>query len=718
MSAFDKLAPFIREYIYKHNWQELREAQETACDIIFNTDDNMLISTPTASGKTEAAFLPVITDIYNNPPSSVGVLYVAPLKALINDQFVRVEKLLQKAEIRVTKWHGDASLTEKKKLLKSPSGVLQITPESLEAMLMRRKQDVVKLFSDLRYIIIDEIHNFIGSDRGTQLSSILERIQALAGIMPRRIGLSATLGDIKIAEEWLNCGTERKCNTPNVNAKRNDAAITLEHFYTDSEDLDDESWVPYFQFLYVLTQGRKSIVFSNSRSETETNINRLKLLAESKNEHGLYHVHHGNISSESREYIEEKMRTSKLPLVVGATVTLELGIDLGGLELIVQTGSPHSVSSLAQRLGRSGRRNGKSEMCFVFSEDSPSIQAGFYQSLNWLFVKCIALIELYRENWVEPLRENRFPYNILFHQTMSVLYGNGDTAPNQLAGKILRERTFANINQGDYQVLLKHLIELDILEKAEGKLAIGKKGERLANSFEFYSVFETQTEYSVRDKEKEIGTLNAPLPKGERFLLGGEVWQVEDIDNKQRIIYVKPVGGKSDVSWENLSFGEIHTKVLQKMRDVIVSEGELDYLSESAARRLKEIRTIISRTEVFTSTHQTDIIEIAPGRYGVFPWLGTRALNALKYSFQALGIEVIQTDLDWILLTVRIDDRDALNEVLKQIKTTVPQAENLPLPATIPPIGKYGQLIPQPLVRKQFIDRYIDVDEMRRELSV
>lgn len=249
MSAFEKLAPFIQDYIYRNDWTELREVQVAACDVIFNSDANLLIATPTASGKTEAAFLPVITEIYNNPSSSVGVLYIAPLKALINDQFVRIDELLKDAYIPVTKWHGDASQALKNKLLKAPNGVLQTTPESLEAMIMKRKQQALKLFSDLRFIIIDEVHNFINEDRGVQLASILERLQNLIGLIPRRIGLSATLGDISLAEKWLSNGTKRTCITPNVGTARRKAMIMVNHFYVlpESTDKERQSVIPFFQ---------------------------------------------------------------------------------------------------------------------------------------------------------------------------------------------------------------------------------------------------------------------------------------------------------------------------------------------------------------------------------------------------------------------------------------------------------------------------------------
>ena len=203
-SVFNRFAPFIRDYIYSHKWEELHEIQVAAANIIFDTEYNLLLTSGTASGKTEAAFLPVLTQLWENPSGSVGVLYVSPLKALINDQFERLEELLEEADIPVTKWHGDASPSKKKHLLQTPRGVRQTTPESLESLLIRNSAGINRLFSDLRFVIIDEVHYFMDGDRGLQLLSILERLQRIIGYEPRRIGLSATLGDPTNAEKWLS----------------------------------------------------------------------------------------------------------------------------------------------------------------------------------------------------------------------------------------------------------------------------------------------------------------------------------------------------------------------------------------------------------------------------------------------------------------------------------------------------------------------------------
>ena len=147
-NVFDRLAPFIQDYIYLHNWTEIRPIQVAASKVILNTQDNLLLSSGTASGKTEAAFLPILTDIYEKPSKSVAVLYISPLKALINDQFIRIEDMLKETDIVVTKWHGDVSQSQKNTVTKNPKGIIQTTPESLEAMLMRSPGNIIKLFSE------------------------------------------------------------------------------------------------------------------------------------------------------------------------------------------------------------------------------------------------------------------------------------------------------------------------------------------------------------------------------------------------------------------------------------------------------------------------------------------------------------------------------------------------------------------------------------------
>jgi len=236
--VFERFPDYIREYIYAHSWESLREVQIAAARSIFGTDNNLLLTSSTASGKTEAAFFPILSLLNEAPPSSVGVLYIAPLKSLINDQFERLHDLLDMTGVKVTHWHGDVAMSHKKRLLEKPTGILQITPESLEAMLINRSNDIPRLFGDLRFIVIDEIHTLTGTDRGNQIICLLSRIAHLIGYHPRRIGLSATIGDPSLAAEWLCADSGRNIDVPELTQEKIRWRLGLEHFYIQNPELE------------------------------------------------------------------------------------------------------------------------------------------------------------------------------------------------------------------------------------------------------------------------------------------------------------------------------------------------------------------------------------------------------------------------------------------------------------------------------------------------
>ena len=231
MDVFNRYAPFIQDTIYEHGWQSLRGVQVAAGEAIFGTDQNVLLSASTASGKTEAAFYPILTLMAEDPPASVGALYIAPLKALINDQFDRLNEVCAQGDIPVWHWHGDVSQSHKRKLMKHPSGILQITPESLEAMLLHRHAAIPALFGDLRFIVIDELHALMRGDRGGQTLCLIERLSRMAGVNPRRIGLSATIGDPKQAAQFLSAGTGKGTVVPNIGASGQTWRLSMEHFF-------------------------------------------------------------------------------------------------------------------------------------------------------------------------------------------------------------------------------------------------------------------------------------------------------------------------------------------------------------------------------------------------------------------------------------------------------------------------------------------------------
>ncbi len=715
MNAFDRLAPYIQDFIYRERWDELREVQVAACDVIFNSENNLLLSTGTASGKTEAAFLPTLTKLFEHPPSSVGILYISPLKALINDQFFRLNYLLKEGNVPVCKWHGDAPQSSKNQLIRNPKGVLQITPESLEALLINKRNTCIDLFKDLRFVIIDEVHYFMNSPRGIQLLCELERIQKLVGVIPRRIGLSATLGDCAIAEDWLNSGTNVKCSTPVVNGGKRSLGIAMELFerqFEEPQETIDPGDQEHFKYLYKNTLHKKAIIFANARGVVEYTIASIKKIAEDNHTKDVYRVHHGNISAVLREETEKEMKSSEEPIVTGATVTLELGVDIGSLDRIVQIGAPLTVSSYTQRLGRCGRRGQRAEMIFTFIENKKN-PTDALSEMNWEFLRAIAIIQLYlEEKWVEPITTTSMPFALLYHQTMSHLASRGETSAAVLAQDILMLSAFKKISQSDYRTLLQHLIAIEHLQQTErGGLIVGRKSEKLINHFEFYAVFESPIEYLVKNENQAIGTLQQVPPIGGHFALAGRAWECIDVDEKSKTIFVKRIKGISRVDWISPAEYEFHTKVMKKMKEVLTSEVNYAYLSERCIVKLTSMRNIAEQSG-FTSML---ITELSNSQFAIFPWIGSKQLCALSFALESKGFSVVSKGV--YLVADSKKGKNALQQAIMDVvendidKLYFEYKDNAQIPF------KYNDFVPNELLRKQFIEDYVDLDGMKKDIQ-
>ena len=733
-NPFYRLAPFIQEYIYTHGWDELRAVQVEACRVIFNTNHHLLLATGTASGKTEAAFLPILTLLHENPADTVGVLYIGPTKALINDQFYRLSGLLQKAEIPVWHWHGDVSRSHKNKLLTKPQGVLQITPESLESLFINKPTDLGRLFADLRFIVIDEVHIFMASDRGRQVLCQLKRLERFMEKLPRRIGLSATLGKASIAAEWLASGTNQPVTTPQIEKKQK-MRIALEHFFTPAKRLPGESnndllkateeaqqlamqsAAPYYDFIFDHSRARqKCLIFANNRTETESIISKMRETALIEKLPDIYYVHHGSIATPLREAAEKAMRDPETPAVIAATLTLELGIDIGQLERVIQLGAPFSVSSFLQRLGRSGRRGKPAEMWFVCDEGHLASKSSLPELIPWSLLQSIAIIQLYiEEKWIEPISPVKYPFSLLYHQTMSTLASTGELSPAGLAQRVLTLPPFKHITADDYRQLLRHLLSIEHIQQTEKKrLIIGLTGERIVRHYRFYAVFRDNQEYTVKSKNKEIGTIVSPPPPGERFGLAGRTWEVEEINLKRKIVFVKAVEGRASASWHG-SAGIVHSKILTRMRQVLFEETEYTYLMPNAAQRLHDARRFAKHLEL----DQTNIIGLGDHTYCIFPWIGTVAYRTLNRYIKEFGKQRLNiTDMGGMTpyyLTIRQLEGNAndLRRFIKEINKLEITEDMLVGPDEELKVEKYDELIPPPLRRKAFAADYLDVREVR-----
>lgn len=753
MSAFEKYSPFIRDYIYSRNWNSLREVQIGAAEVLFGTENNLLLTSSTASGKTEAAFFPIISRLYDDPPQTFGALYIAPLKSLINDQFSRLDELLDMSGIPVFHWHGDVAMSHKNKALRDPKGILQITPESLESMLMNRNNDIVRLFGDLRYVVLDEIHTLTGTDRGNQIICQLCRISRLIGRDPVRVGLSATIGDTDIAAKWLGAGSERGVSVVGMKETRTSWRLGMEHFYIQSDSPDQsESGNKYltavgeatpgeneparpeasdnsvgytpldpgFEYIYDCTADKKCLVFSNSREETEYLTATLRQIADRRGDPDVFLIHHGNLSASLREEAEMKLKDDGLRTVTCATVTLELGIDIGRLERIVQLDAPTTVSSLLQRLGRSGRRGTPPEMMMVFREENPLPNTPLPQLMPWGLLRAIAIVQLYlEERFIEPPNVKKLPFSLLFQQTLSTLAASGELTAKRLAEKVLSLPPFAGVTKEEYRTLLLSMIKNDFIEMTEEKgLIVGLKGERLINSFKFYAVFKDSEDYTVRAGSDEIGTITTPPPVGDRFALAGRVWEVEELDVARKLIYVKEVKGKMEISWPG-DYGEIHTRILERMKQVLEEDTVYPYLKKNARKRLDVARRVARNTGMLKKS----IVHLGGYTWCLFPWLGTRSFRTLRKFIAKNGAKFRISGMEYegcCYMTFKMergDGRELISYLSKKASTEGIDKSALVAPSECPVFEKYDDFIPSELLRDAYMADRLRTDEAVKRLA-
>lgn len=737
MSIFDRYAPFVQDFIYRNRWENLRGIQVAAAEAIFHSEDNLLLTASTASGKTEAAFFPILTLFSEDPPASVGCIYIGPLKALINDQFARLTELCEEGNIPVWHWHGDVAQSHKERLMHRPSGILQITPESLEALLLHRHAAIPKLFHDLQFVVIDEVHSLLRGDRGGQTLCLIQRLSRLAGVNPRRIGLSATMGDPRRTGEFLSLGTGRRTLIPAVEGGQIRWRLSMEHFYVKdrqaAQDREVEGALPVLEertdtapeqadpglgYIFEHTRGKKCLVFVNSREECEGVTASLRRYCELRHEQDRFLIHHGNLSASYRETAEGVMKDESQCMTTVTTSTLELGIDIGRLERAFQIDAPWTVSSFLQRMGRTGRRQAPAEMWFVMREDEPQVRAMLPTTIPWKLLQGIALVQLYlEERWVEPPRLDRLPYSLLYHQTMSTLASGGELSPRALAERVLTLPCFRRISQEDYRILLRHLIGTDHIQRTEqGGLIVGLTGERVVNSYKFYGVFQESEEYTVRCEAQELGTIVSPPPVGEKLAIAGHVWRVLDVDHKRRLVYCQQEKGSVPAYFGECP-GDLHTRILERMRQVLGERQSYPYLMKNAVARLEQAR--------FTACHsgaaERHLIHLGGKMWCLLPWVGTYSFLAFERFLKIkcktrLGLANFDSGRPFFMqFTMQVSPEEFFRVLREEIEKPIDPME-LVYPGELPLFDKYDEYLPEELVRKGFALGVLDLEGVRRRI--
>lgn len=650
--AFHLLSEPIRRFVRDKRWESLRPIQIAAIEKIMASSDNYILASRTASGKTEAAFLPILSKV-NFKETGVQILYISPLIALINDQFYRVEQLCKYLEVSVTRWHGEAKKSAKNHLIQNPNGIVLITPESLEAMFIHKPFQVKHLFSQLKYVVIDEVHSFIGTDRGTQLKSILFRLQKINISNFSIIGLSATIGDYVEAKKF----TGNEANTKVLldrTAKEID--VNFRYFETNTNDLP----LDLLKDLYIQTKDNKALIFPNSRGKTEEVAVKLLKISEKVNGHSLYFSHHSSVHKDVREQIEHFAKHNlHQNFCIVCTSTLELGIDIGTVEKVVQIDATYSISSLIQRVGRSGRKDGQKGNLLLYATNP------------WSLLQSLACWQLYSEGFIEPPQINNKPYNILLHQILSITKGYSGIKESDLM-QLLRENfAFSQIETTEIADIIQHLLEIDFLEKIQQEIIIGIEGEKIVNSRDFYSVFKQESLFKVVYAGNTIGEIpfSIQIKENENILLAARIWKIQDVNFEgKKIEVIKAVDGKKPIF-----FGgglNIHQKIRQKMLAILYQNEALEYVEPNALTALNQLR---SEFKIFPIQHFETERPLFVGikKLKLFTFASTRINRTLSYLLEINGVKnELEENFSCIIMEI---DKQEFEDKWRSITRPLPQ---------------------------------------------
>ncbi len=656
-AAFERLSPSIQRWMWRQQWNELHDIQEQAINPILDRCD-VLISSPTASGKTEAAFLPICTDLEDLASQSLGVIYISPLKALINDQFLRLEQLFECIDAPVTPWHGDIGAHVKQRLIRRPRGALLITPESMEALFVRRGSSVPRLVDHLRFIVVDELHAFIGTERGRQLQSLMHRLEVAAHKVIPRVGLSATLGDAELAAEFLRPRHgERVIQIASLAARREvlmqvrgyrtvspqrvkrpvSQAEAIRNGTPDPTEPARADDLDVSRHLFETLRGRTNLVFANRRMKVELFADLIRRQEEQRNVPNEFFPHHGSLAREIREAAEERLRGSR-PTTVIATTTLELGIDIGAVDSIAQIGPPISVASLTQRLGRSGRTEGEPSVIRIYIQEAEVDEdTSVNDRLRVSLVQTIAMIRLLLKRWVEAPVPSALHLSTLIQQLLSLTAQYGGFRAAEAYQALCSSGPFAAVDQPMFAQLLRDMASHDLITQThDGMLVLDLPGERLVNHYDFFAAFTSPDEWRLVAYSRPLGTLpiTSPLLVDSFLIFAGRRWRIVGIDEERREVDLESAAGGLVPRFDG-NGALIHDRIRREMLQVYLDTDVPMYLDNPGRDLLTEGRKWFER---FNLSNQSFLQQ---GRdTHLFPWVGDQILNTLALQFRTLGAEV------------------------------------------------------------------------------
>ena len=682
MSAFDRLHPALQHHIVNSlGWKALRQLQEDAIGPLIDGHHALLIA-PTAAGKTEAAFFPILSRMLTEEWRGTSVLYVSPLRALLNNLEVRIREYCTMIGRQVALWHGDIGDSARQRIMAEPPDCLMITPESLEVILVSRRWNKRRAFGGVRVAIVDEIHSFAGDDRGWHLLAILERITKLAQREIQRIGLSATVGNPPQLLEWL----AGACDGPGTVITPNDASASHANIALDDVgSLENAATV-----IARLHRGEKRLVFCDSRSEVELLGRRLRGLGVET------YLSHSSLSLEERVSAETAFAQNSNCVIV-STSTLELGIDVGDLDRVIQVGAPWSVSSFLQRLGRTGRRPGAGRN-FLFLATSRDA-----------FLRAAGIARLYAEGYVDPVRPPPMPLHIFAQQLMALALQEGGIGVPSWRDWIGRMPGFAALDQADTERVIKHMLSSEILSISDGILWFGQKGEKRfgrRNFMELLSSFTSEPLFTVQFGRQHLGSVDRASfilrhDKPQVVLLGGRSWIINQIDWKNRMLFVEPSAEDGKSRW--LGNGQpLGFELCRAIKDVLEEKPPGCEISKRATNTLQSLRHEFG----WLTPGQTTLLSSSDGtRWWTFG--GLLANSTIAQLLRRLGMKGGKADN----FAIQIEDRDTSvrwNSIMAKMRS-IPESD---IVASIDPKTlvqlKFSSCLPDDLATKELELRLSD----------
>lgn len=713
IEEYQKLDKRVQKWLFNQGWPDLREIQKQAIAPIQAGDRDVLISASTAAGKTEAFFLPACSEIAEEK-SGFGILYISPLKALINDQYRRLETLCEMLDMQVTPWHGDSLQSKKKKARNNPSGILLITPESLESLLVREPGWVKQSFISLKYIVIDEFHVFIGTERGQQLLSLLTRLEHITNRISNpipRVALSATLGELEKVPLSLRPNKSLPCETITNSQHRSTFKVQVKGYLEPVDMIEDTTCISaeqqICQEIYKLCRGGSHLVFANSRRLTESIAAQLSDLCDQQVVPNEFFPHHGSLAKEIREDLEARLQKETLPTTAICTMTLELGIDIGKVSSVIQVTAPHSVSSLRQRLGRSGRRNSPPILRMLITEKKLNDISNIIDDLRLELIQSLAMVRLLIvDNWFEPADTRQMHLSTFLHQILAVIAQWGSTRTEQLYSLLCEQGSFKEITVQHFKQLLLHMGAVQLIQQLNsGELVLGVEGERLTNAYTFYAVFKTPEEFRIVAGSKTLGMLSADflIIKNQHIVFGGRRWKVTDIDDDKKVIYVTSAkGGQPPFHGKGMS---IHDRVRQEMLSIYstsdyrieVGNQKIDFMDNTGRQLFQEGVYSFKKSNL----EEHPIYQSGKHCY-IFSWMGDKVVNTLTILLSRSGLKC--SNFNGVIEVQNTNVANIKKCLLDIVKDELPDetelARRIPLQQKL--IEKYDKYLPEDLLTEGY----------------